>query len=90
MVIDLQRWSADGYTVKIEEWMDLHSPLSRAKSSTDFIEYGFGLFTVSPPLGESGFGSIGRSAAAAAVGRVLGQFGFGFFDHSLPVVFWDQ
>ncbi|KAK9157064.1 hypothetical protein Scep_003638 [Stephania cephalantha] len=32
MVIDLQRWSADDYTVKIEEWMDLHSPLSRAKS----------------------------------------------------------
>ncbi|KAK9118557.1 hypothetical protein Scep_016650 [Stephania cephalantha] len=176
MVIDLQRWCADGYTVKIEEWMELqkrmriyelgslppfllvfagniapwitggtstasavtifgayagicipgrsascigvgrgspglvhllkcsgssppcllsqstktclHSPLSRAKSSTGFIEFGFGLFAVPHLSGESGFGSIGRSAAA--IGRVLGEFGFGFFDHSLPVVFWDQ
>ncbi|KAK9105231.1 hypothetical protein Scep_022075 [Stephania cephalantha] len=54
------------------------------------LSFGFGLFVVPPLSGESGFGSIGRSAAAAGVGRVFGEFGFGFFDHSLPVVFWDR
>ncbi|KAK9158742.1 hypothetical protein Scep_005316 [Stephania cephalantha] len=81
-------WSLSSLSPKsIDQKVPPH-PLSRAKSSTGFIEFGFGLFVVPPLSGESGFGSIGHYAIV--VGRVLGEFDFGFFDHSLPVVFWDQ
>ncbi|KAK9113909.1 hypothetical protein Syun_020706 [Stephania yunnanensis] len=70
----------------------LHSPSLCAKSSTDSIEFGFGFFFVPPPIhsffDESGFDSIGHYVAA--IGRVSGEFGFDFFDHSSLVMFWDK